>query len=32
VEEWEREHGALTPEELAEADAILDEAGVTGPS
>lgn len=26
VAEWEAEHGALTPEELAEADRILDEA------
>lgn len=27
VAEWEAEHGALTPEELRTADAILDEAG-----
>lgn len=26
VAEWEAEHGALTPEELVEADRILDEA------
>ena len=32
VQEWEREHGALTHEELVEADAILDDAGVTGPA
>ena len=28
VAEWEAEHGAFTPEEEAEADAILDAAGV----
>jgi hypothetical protein len=28
VREWEREHGKLTAEELAEADAILDKYGV----
>jgi len=28
VREWEREHGEFTPEELAEADALLDEHGV----
>lgn len=28
VDEWEAEHGPLTEEELAEADAILDAAGV----
>lgn len=28
VRAWEREHGALTAEELAEADRLLDEAGV----
>ena len=32
VREWEREHGALTAEELADADAILDRAGVGRPS
>jgi predicted transcriptional regulator len=29
VAEWEAEHEAITPEELAEADRILDEAGVS---
>jgi predicted transcriptional regulator len=28
VAEWEAEHGPFTPEEIAEADAILDAAGV----
>jgi hypothetical protein len=28
VREWEREHGALTMEELVEAEAILDQAGI----
>lgn len=28
VAEFEREHGAFTPEELAEADRILDDAGI----
>lgn len=28
VRAWEREHGALTAEELADADRLLDEAGV----
>jgi hypothetical protein len=28
VREWEREHGEFTPEELAEADALLDERGI----
>jgi hypothetical protein len=28
VREWESEHGEFTPEELAEADAILDSHGV----
>jgi hypothetical protein len=28
VAEWEREHGAFTPEELAAADAALDRMGV----
>ncbi len=28
VREWEAEHGAFTPEEVAEADRLLDEAGV----
>ncbi|MBI4494843.1 MAG: hypothetical protein HY690_18880 [Chloroflexi bacterium] len=28
VKEWEAEHGALAAEELAEADRLLDEAGV----
>jgi hypothetical protein len=28
VRSWEAEHGALPPEELAEADRVLDEAGV----
>jgi hypothetical protein len=31
VEEWEAEHGAFTPEEIAEADAALDSAGITQP-
>lgn len=30
VREWEAENGALTAEEIAEADQVLDEAGVTG--
>lgn len=29
TKEWEAEHGAFTPEELAEADRLLDEAGVS---
>jgi hypothetical protein len=28
VDEWKAEHGDFTPEEIAEADAILDAAGV----
>lgn len=28
IREWEREHGEFTDEELAQADAILDEHGV----
>ena len=31
VRDWEAEHGAFTPEEIAEADAALDAAGVTRP-
>ena len=31
VRTWERDHGALTDEELAEADTLLDDA-VTGPA
>jgi hypothetical protein len=31
VGEWEAEHGAFTPAEIAEADAALDSAGVTQP-
>jgi hypothetical protein len=27
--EWQAEHGAFTPEEIAEADALLDAVGVT---
>lgn len=30
VRAWEREHGALTAEELARADEVLDRAGVGG--
>jgi predicted transcriptional regulator len=29
VAEWEAEHEAITPEELAEADRILDKAGIS---
>jgi hypothetical protein len=29
VQQWEAEHGALTADELAEADRLLDEAGVS---
>ena len=32
VREWEREHGALTAGELAEADEALDRAGVERPA
>jgi predicted transcriptional regulator len=32
VADWESEHGAFTDEELAEADRILDEAGVGTPT
>lgn len=28
MEEWEAEHGAFTPEELAEADAFVDSLGI----
>lgn len=28
VAEWEAEHGALTPQELAAADAVLDDLGI----
>lgn len=31
VADWEGEHGALTAAELAEADAVLDAAGVSPP-
>lgn len=31
VREWEREHGELTAQELAEADELLDRAGVERP-
>lgn len=32
VREWEAEYGSFTPEELTEADRVLDQAGVTGNS
>lgn len=32
IDQWEAEHGAFTPAELAEADAILDAAGVGRPA
>lgn len=31
VREWEAEHGEFSPQEIAEADAALDAAGVSGP-
>lgn len=31
MDEWEAEHGAFTPEELAEADAFVDSLGIPRP-